>query len=486
MSLSNALSNAVSGIVAASRGTEVVSTNLANALTPGFARRELQLSPRPYVSAGGGVHVDGVSRIVRTSVLAQNRIAAGETARTTTLAEFHKSVSDSMGVPGESRAMTTLVANFDAALVTAAARPDNETNLGRVVATASQLAQKFNTLGAEIQNARTQADRAISADVQILNDGLKRIAELNRKITVQLSAGNDATALQDARQATIDEIARIVPLQEVPREGGRIALFTMQGGVLLDGSKPLQFDFQPAGPIIAGMQVGTSQLRLLSVEGIELTGGGMSMFAGGRLGANFQIRDIDAPAAQARLDSAAHDIYSRFAASDVDLTLSTGAAGLFTDAGSPLSAAGEVGLSQRLQVNAAADPDRGGQLWRVRDGLEAAAPGAVGESALLDRMRTAMARQRIPDVNGMSLIARTAGMMASDITSAAAAGRLDAEGLQSAASAQSNAFEAMMRQDGVDSDKEMETLLALERAYASNAKVLKAVDEMIQTILRLT
>ena len=77
-------------------------------------------------------------------------------------------------------------------------------------------------------------------------------------------------------------------------------------------------------------------------------------------------------------------------------------------------------------------------------------------------------------------------MMASDITSAAAAGRLDAEGLQSAASAQSNAFEAMMRQDGVDSDKEMETLLALERAYASNAKVLQAVDDMIQTILRLS
>lgn len=38
----------------------------------------------------------------------------------------------------------------------------------------------------------------------------------------------------------------------------------------------------------------------------------------------------------------------------------------------------------------------------------------------------------------------------------------------------------------MDSDREMETLLALERAYASNAKVLQAVDDMIQTILRLS
>ena len=55
MSLSNALSNAVSGIVAASRGTEVVASNLANAMTPGFARREVQLSARPWIGGGGGV-----------------------------------------------------------------------------------------------------------------------------------------------------------------------------------------------------------------------------------------------------------------------------------------------------------------------------------------------------------------------------------------------------------------------------------------------
>ena len=65
MSLSNALSNAVSGIVAASRGTEVVASNLANAMTPGFARREVQLSVRPWIGGGGGVHIEGVERVVR-------------------------------------------------------------------------------------------------------------------------------------------------------------------------------------------------------------------------------------------------------------------------------------------------------------------------------------------------------------------------------------------------------------------------------------
>ena len=116
MSLSNALSNAMSGIAAATRGTEVVSSNLANALTPGYARRELQLSARSQAVQGGGVHVDGVTRMVRTSVLAQGRLASAETARTQTLATFHKTMADSIGVPGEAGALTTLLADFDAEL----------------------------------------------------------------------------------------------------------------------------------------------------------------------------------------------------------------------------------------------------------------------------------------------------------------------------------------------------------------------------------
>ena len=72
MSLSNALSVALSGLTAASRGTEVVATNLANAMTPGFARRELQLSPQAHAS-GGGVQIDGVARVIRSAVLALAR-----------------------------------------------------------------------------------------------------------------------------------------------------------------------------------------------------------------------------------------------------------------------------------------------------------------------------------------------------------------------------------------------------------------------------
>ena len=118
--------------------------------------------------------------------------------------------------------------------------------------------------------------------------------------------------------------------------------------------------------------------------------------------------------------------------------------------------------------------------------MTAVAPGPVGQSALLDRMRGVLAASRPTTSPAVAAMSRSATTLAAEISSTAAVGRLDAEGVLAGAAAQSNSYETILRQDGVDSDREMETLLTLERAYASNAKVLQAVDEMLQTMLRLT
>ena len=61
MSLGATLANAVSGLGAASKRAELISSNIANALTPSYAKRDLDVSAR--LSNHGGVLVNGVSRI---------------------------------------------------------------------------------------------------------------------------------------------------------------------------------------------------------------------------------------------------------------------------------------------------------------------------------------------------------------------------------------------------------------------------------------
>jgi flagellar hook-associated protein 1 FlgK len=40
-------------------------------------------------------------------------------------------------------------------------------------------------------------------------------------------------------------------------------------------------------------------------------------------------------------------------------------------------------------------------------------------------------------------------------------------------------------QNGIDTDQEMQQLLVIEKNYAANAKVIQAVADMIDTLIRL-
>lgn len=76
MSIAGALSNALSGLTAASRSAEVVASNIANAATEGYAARTLVTSSRPGTT--GGVRIDGIARAVDPALLADRRLATAE------------------------------------------------------------------------------------------------------------------------------------------------------------------------------------------------------------------------------------------------------------------------------------------------------------------------------------------------------------------------------------------------------------------------
>ncbi len=152
------------------------------------------------------------------------------------------------------------------------------------------------------------------------------------------------------------------------------------------------------------------------------------MILGGTLGANFAVRDELGVKAQAQMDAMARDLVERFSDSGLDATRAPGDPGLFTDDGAAFDPLNEVGLSQRLTVNAAADPDQGGALWRLRDGLGASTMGAVGDSTLLTNMKAALTSQREPVSGGFMAGQRSYSGLAGDLLSSASTSRLQADG----------------------------------------------------------
>lgn len=482
MSLSGSLSNALSGLTYASRAAEVTANNVANAMNEHYARRVLEVSSRTLGTESQGVRIVGVTRIVDRVLLADRRGAEASMGDRDTRAAYFNRIETALGTTA-SGSLIDRIAAFDTALISAASRPDSDARLDEVLRSAKSLVNGLASASAEVQGARMTADAAIAKQVGALNTAIQGVYELNRLITEHAVSGGDVSALQDQRQQLVDQISSIVPIREMQRDFGQIALFTTAGAVLLDGL-PAEIGFTPHPVIVPQMTLAAGLLSGLTLKGLSIdTAGAASLIAGGSLAANFAIRDELAPQAQGLLDALARDLVERFADPGVDPSLAPGDPGLFTDDGLPFLPADEVGLAERLSVNALVDPDQGGLLRRLRDGLKAPA-GPIGDATLLTALETALTANRVP-VSGFTSGARSFSGLAADLLSDVSTARLAAESEASFATARWDTLHQQELENGVDSDAEMQQMLLIEQAYAANAKIVQTVDELIKLLLEM-
>ncbi|MEO1710426.1 MAG: flagellar hook-associated protein FlgK [Pseudomonadota bacterium] len=482
MTISSALNSALSGLTAASRASQVVSTNIANAMTPGYARRSLSVTATS-VGNIGGVQVNGITRHVDTQLLSDRRLAGSEYGYRTDTAAFLNRVEDFIGTPDSAGSLSGRLASFENSLITASSRPDATERLNEAALSARDLATSINDISAGIQDARTAADNSIAAQVERLNAALKNVQTLNGRITAAQGRDADLSALQDQRQLVIDEISEMVPVRVVDRDHGAVAVYSTNGALLLDG-RASEIGFEPAHLVTPYMSYEDGELSGLTINGFAVsTHSGSGRMQGGTLGAQFEIRDELAPAAQADIDAFARDLIERFESPDVDPTLAAGQAGLFTDMGDPLDPSEDVGLASRLSLNALVDPTQSGEVWRMRDGLGATAPGESGDARILNALTDALSMARPVASGSFGTSPLSASGLAASIASQIGADRLRADQDLSFASSQYYELTQLELADGVDSDVELQNLMVIEQAYAANARVIETVDQMFDTLL---
>ena len=482
MSLSSAMLSAVSGLATASRLAGVASNNIANAQTPGYVRRAADVTSIVLDGAGTGVTVSGIRREASPLLLAERRESAASAAAADTTQDFLVSVEKALGDADSADSLVGRIAAFESALISAASRPESQSQLLSVWTAASALAGHLNDASAAVQSSRAQADAEISAQVTSLNDALAQVASLNDRIRVAKASGADANDLIDLRQKTVDGISAIIPVREYARDGGEIALFSTRGAVLVDGRASV-FGFAAAGAVTSDQTVENGGLGGLSLNGRAV---GTGLIAGGSLAANFTIRDDLGPQMQANLDAVARSLVERFQDEDVDTTLGPGDPGLFTDSGAAFAPANESGLAGRIALNSAADPDAGGSLARLRDGLGAAALGEAGDSSLLIRLKEALtqattAASGASFATGQHSLSGFASAMSSDV----ATRRINAEAEASFSAARLTAVTEQEAALGVDTDAELQDLMQIEKSYAANARVLQVLDQMLQTVMEI-
>ncbi len=483
MNMSTALNNALGGLTAASRGAAVVSGNIANALTPGYARRSLELTTSPI--SGHGVRAAGVIRHDNPVLTANRRATDADLAQQSALAAFHTQFERLVGTPDEATSLAARLSAFDSSLITAASLPDSAQRLDQAARAGDDLARELNRVSEGVRQARSDADRRIGAQIDSLNQTLQDIEELNAKIPAIRYSGGDIGALLDQRQVLIDQVNDLIPVNVIPRDNDQVSLYSDGGLILLEG-KAAEFAFTTTGETKPHMTAANGLLSGLEMNGKPVrTGGDAAQIRGGALAAQFAIRDDLAVEAQLQLDTVARDLIERYETPGLDPTVAATDPGLFTDDGNRFDATMVTGLASRISLNAIVDPDAGGDSWRLRAGLGAATPGSPGDSSQLQAFDTVLNDARpVPGA-----LFGTGNMRAAEVTQAllseAGANAHRADQRRAFANGAQQQMAQIEAEQGVDTDQELQRLMQIEQIYSANARVITVVDELMETLLRL-
>ncbi len=285
MSVTSALASALTGLTATQRQAEIVSSNVANAATPGYARREVQLGARVLGGTGQGVQVQGVTRQVDVFLQADRRVAEAASGDRDVRASFLQRLEQIFGQPQDAASLSARVAALDSALMEAASRPESEARLTTAVDAARLLATSLNRASDAIQEERLRTDKAIATAIGDVNAALAQVQELNSQIRSFSGTGRDVAALMDQRAQIIDGIAKLVPLREIPRDHDQVALMTTGGAVLLDG-KAAVLEFTPVHTIVPEMTQASGGLSGLTINGRPMATAGETSLV---LGANWPV-----------------------------------------------------------------------------------------------------------------------------------------------------------------------------------------------------
>ena len=233
MSLSSALSSALSGMQAATLATQIASNNISNAQTPGYTEKSVVLEPSGVGS--GGVQIAGYNRVSDSVLSATLNNATSSASLLNTQNGYMQQIQSMLGSSSSDPALSSAVSNFQSAWTQFSAAPENPTQQAAVVSAGQQLAGTITSLASQVSSLQSQAQNDLSTNVATLNTNLANIQSLNSQISAALANNQPAVNLQDQRDQAVSAVAAIVGVQIMPRANGAIAVYTPGGSALVDG-----------------------------------------------------------------------------------------------------------------------------------------------------------------------------------------------------------------------------------------------------------
>jgi len=438
--MSDLLGIGYSGLKAYSRALSTIGDNIANAQTPGYARRRLEMMEA--VGGGnsifyrgntnpGGVDIRGIDRSVDGWLIEDSRITSGDAERAATKLSWLGKAEDALSdeTNGVKTALTKLYTTADQLT----ADPSNRTLRAQFLQAVDDVAAGFRTAAGQLDKLGEGIEGAAASEVDQFNADLSALEQINIGLRKARPGSTNEASLLDERDRLLDKLSSQAGVSATFDDKGTVTLRAAGSGDLLVGGgvvNPISVTAAPDGRL--SYSVGGSPLTIST--------GALSGLAEG---AN-HVADQ-----RAALDTMATDFANQLNAAHQAGTDANG------NPGQPLF----TGTSAATLTAAPLSPDQV---------AAANGSGSNGNMLALGAMRGASDPE-----------ARWSGHLATQAQSVASARAQDA-----AAATRADASAAA--RDGVsqvDLDTEAGELLRFQQAYSAAARTIQVARETMQTLL---
>lgn len=465
MSTFSGLNTAYTGLVAARQGLNVVGQNIANVNTEGYTRQRISTSSTGPVAQTGmfsggvrpgqGVSVDAIARLGDLHLDARVRAAAGAAGYSSVRSGAMADLEASLREPGEN-GISTQLQEFWASWQDLSNRADDPAAGSVVLQEAGTLA---GMIGRGYQDIAGQWDRArsnVDTLAAELNGAATLVAGLNEKIRFAVANGGSANELIDQRNELTTRIAALTGASVRDKGDGQVDVL-LGGNALVSGATAHSVAVTGAASMAdnAGVQLVWSgrQNTPLVLDGGEIAGA-LSVLGNG--GGDGPLRK-------------AADDYNNFAAGLADAVN-----GIY--AGAPQNPNGTTRVFFSYSPGAAAL-----SLAVVPAGYDELAAGDAASGPLDGSIA-----DRISQLGTSNLATAPDRIWSRLVTGIGTAAKTELRQSELADLASGSARSLQLANASVDLDEENVNLLSFQHAYQGAARVMTAVDEMLDTLINRT
>jgi flagellar hook-associated protein 1 FlgK len=298
----------MSGLRANQIALGLVSSNVANAETPGYIKKTSNQVAVSSGEFGSSVRVAGVNRELDVYLQRQLRTEIAGAAYAGLRSEVLDQLQSIYGTPGSAGTLESAFNTLTTAVQALSTSSDSQSARIAVTNAAQSLVQQLNSMTRGIQSLRSNAEAGLSGAVNIANNAMSQIANINVQLLRGGQTDGAAAELLDQRDRYIDQLSELMDIRVVTNDDGQVNVFTTSG-VQLVGAEASQFTFEAQGTVTANTtwSANPSLSNLGSITVNFPHGGSMDLFAAnafrsGTIAALVELRDNTLVQAQTQLD----------------------------------------------------------------------------------------------------------------------------------------------------------------------------------------